>query len=698
MKFPTILALFLLSLTGIRLHGADPWFPYEAGKYFEYEAKVFYVDPGAETAVDRQLKWRARVEGVLQAGDFQVALILGDPSQLAWFDEFQPPRFSLVVMDGEGRIYEVDRGAELIFHRLKAGENAEQLLRPELTGFAHIMSKEMALGDVFQVEEGEEVAQPGRYSTVVEEVLKTRRVIVEELMEGAAEESFLLTHRTNPDHTSRTFTPGLGLTAYVYEHHGTPGDVECALVGVGLDPAGAKPAGVIELGPPLDEDKNKVLGSSFVKRFLDCSADDDRHEELLAMFADEVDYFGERKTRAEIAEHEIDYLAKWPFRSLSLSLGGFEVNRPLLGRADIDYTMEWVSASLERSERKTGRVRMRMTVREPDWEIIALKSLDKPEDEFPIVMGERFGPVTRDTSLKDLTEEVGADNIHTQTYQNFLEDIEETVSTVYGGSDREFQVFWDEGRPIRVHVNRNGTPYETPAGITIGSGLRGLIDTNEGDFTIFGFGWDYGGMLGSWNGGKLARDHAVGHFFQATFNPGDPPLDEAAYEKVLGDGLFSTRLEELRTLDPTVSEMIFYFPEQRWHIGGLHLDLGEFFFRGQLLEEPEKGEDELWGADGLHHQEWRWPKRGVTLDMAHGDGGVKAVASITVESPCWLETEMGIGIGDTWAEVALAYADQFSPEDSKEGEIFVAGSIYGGLIFQFEDGKVSQIFLGAAAE
>ncbi len=32
------------------------------------------------------------------------------------------------------------------------------------------------------------------------------------------------------------------------------------------------------------------------------------------------------------------------------------------------------------------------------------------------------------------------------------------------------------------------------------------------------------------------------------------------------------------------------------------------------------------------------------------------------------------------------------------GKTFVAGSIYGGVIFTFDDGKVEQIFIGAAAE
>ncbi len=44
------------------------------------------------------------------------------------------------------------------------------------------------------------------------------------------------------------------------------------------------------------------------------------------------------------------------------------------------------------------------------------------------------------------------------------------------------------------------------------------------------------------------------------------------------------------------------------------------------------------------------------------------------------------------------YFDEGFREDSKSSGSFVAGSIYGGMIFTFQDGKVREIFLGAAAE
>ena len=70
----------------------------------------------------------------------------------------------------------------------------------------------------------------------------------------------------------------------------------------------------------------------------------------------------------------------------------------------------------------------------------------------------------------------------------------------------------------------------------------------------------------------------------------------------------------------------------------------------------------------------------------------------TVPAPSTLKTLRGIGIGSAEKDVTSAYGELRDDEMSVAGESFVAGSVYGGVIFDFRDGKVSRIFLGAAAE
>jgi hypothetical protein len=119
-----------------------------------------------------------------------------------------------------------------------------------------------------------------------------------------------------------------------------------------------------------------------------------------------------------------------------------------------------------------------------------------------------------------------------------------------------------------------------------------------------------------------------------------------------------------------------------------------------VLGEPKaKGEDRFMAATGEWVQEWEFPARGLTLMMGSGEkGGAKTVWSITADAKCELATARGIRIGSGDAEVRKAYAKEYDAEGSVAGETFVAGSVYGGVIFGFEGGKVVEIFLGAAAE
>ncbi len=119
-----------------------------------------------------------------------------------------------------------------------------------------------------------------------------------------------------------------------------------------------------------------------------------------------------------------------------------------------------------------------------------------------------------------------------------------------------------------------------------------------------------------------------------------------------------------------------------------------------VLGKPAtKGADIEWEAIGEYVQEWHFPAQGITLAMSSAKkGGKKAIYSITAESPCKLATSRGITIGSTEADVAGAYRKEYNKEESTPGELFVAGSIYGGAMFHFKKGKVVQIFLGAAAE
>jgi len=120
----------------------------------------------------------------------------------------------------------------------------------------------------------------------------------------------------------------------------------------------------------------------------------------------------------------------------------------------------------------------------------------------------------------------------------------------------------------------------------------------------------------------------------------------------------------------------------------------------KVLGKPaSKGKDVEWEAIGEWVQEWHFPKQGLTLAMNSAKkGGAKTILSITAESPCSLATSREIKIGSSEVAVAKTYRDVLNKEEGEPGKLLVAGSIYGGVMFHLKEGKVTQIFIGAAAE
>jgi hypothetical protein len=134
-------------------------------------------------------------------------------------------------------------------------------------------------------------------------------------------------------------------------------------------------------------------------------------------------------------------------------------------------------------------------------------------------------------------------------------------------------------------------------------------------------------------------------------------------------------------------------------LGGLKLGLAATAVLKQLGKPESQSKLSLQEADGTYVQHWEYPVQGLSLWMTSGakKSGVKSISAITAFTGCKLATKAGIKIGSPESAVRKAYGTHESKDDVQAGQL-VAGSVYGGIIFNFTKGKVSGIFLGAAAE
>lgn len=139
-------------------------------------------------------------------------------------------------------------------------------------------------------------------------------------------------------------------------------------------------------------------------------------------------------------------------------------------------------------------------------------------------------------------------------------------------------------------------------------------------------------------------------------------------------------------------------------IGGLSLGATPASVEKLLGAPATKSPPQEMGATGEFVSDWHWTT-GETLSMAGSTAdAAPTVGSITLEAPSKLTTSRGVGIGTSRAEVETIYKQllgvgrQEGEPDTTSPEQLIIGSVYGGTFFQFTDGKVSRIFVGAGAE
>ena len=138
-------------------------------------------------------------------------------------------------------------------------------------------------------------------------------------------------------------------------------------------------------------------------------------------------------------------------------------------------------------------------------------------------------------------------------------------------------------------------------------------------------------------------------------------------------------------------------------LGGIKLGLEEKALDAILGKSKiKKSKSELEEATGEYIQTWTCEEKGLSLRMSSGESkkGAQHVSGFTANATCLLATNKGIKIGSAKADVIKAYGALEDKENKAVAgaDSFVAGSIYGGIIFTFKNDKVSEIFFGAAAE
>jgi hypothetical protein len=181
-------------------------------------------------------------------------------------------------------------------------------------------------------------------------------------------------------------------------------------------------------------------------------------------------------------------------------------------------------------------------------------------DDFRVLPGERVGPVTATSSEAELIGQLGTLRVQRDTIFVGVGEFR-MGTTLYKGTPDEAQILWQDSlkfaRPELVRLIPAAQPEDTrwriPGGPAIGTRLKEAEQLNGKSFGLYGFGWDFGGTVSSWNGGKLSYSADGTSYLGAIFvyDQGEPKEQEMV-DKVLGDTVFPSSNPTMQQLNPRI--------------------------------------------------------------------------------------------------------------------------------------------------
>ncbi|MFQ3619238.1 MAG: hypothetical protein SNJ57_20855 [Cyanobacteriota bacterium] len=170
-----------------------------------------------------------------------------------------------------------------------------------------------------------------------------------------------------------------------------------------------------------------------------------------------------------------------------------------------------------------------------------------------IVPGERFGPVTENTTRQDLAAQFGEANLEDKEI-GMGEGETERGTFVNLGPDRSFTVIWaNPDRTEAAAVMNPGPAWRTPEGIGVGTSFSEL-QQKLGPFKFYGFDWDYGGTV-LLEGTEL-RDYYGLLVMRLQMDDAARIQSASDYQALIGDELFESNNPHAQKLNLTVGELL----------------------------------------------------------------------------------------------------------------------------------------------
>ena len=203
--------------------------------------------------------------------------------------------------------------------------------------------------------------------------------------------------------------------------------------------------------------------------------------------------------------------------------------------------------------------------------LFALLPLATAQD-WTIVPGERVGPITAATVRADLDRDFPKGAVEDDQIELDEGMLEPATLVFRKDPSQALAVAWKDGHPKEVFIcfgrRRGPCHWETRSGIRMGTRLTELERMNGRGFTIAGFGFNYGGNVLAWDGGKLAKFDCGAKLILTLdgdrVRGGAYTVDLTSEERhsISGDRPISSSAPAMRKLNPGVVGLLMRFTSE----------------------------------------------------------------------------------------------------------------------------------------
>jgi hypothetical protein len=140
--------------------------------------------------------------------------------------------------------------------------------------------------------------------------------------------------------------------------------------------------------------------------------------------------------------------------------------------------------------------------------LLILSTCSSNKEEWLIIPGISIGPITESNSEADLISHFGRENIKRKKIYigegQFLNG-----HVIFENTRNECSILWinELEPPIdRIILEQPNSNWHMKNGIRVGMNLARLNEINTRSFKFYGFSWDMGGLIVSFEGGSIAED------------------------------------------------------------------------------------------------------------------------------------------------------------------------------------------------